>query len=219
MRFLPRTTSPRCCTRSEWPPDATRRKKRLMLKRAAVLLRVVLLGSYAAPASAQTSTEEQLTNQFTTELNEYASTHSEQETRAYAQYRLDQMAQSYLDPQQTTLASVISPEVLYGTGEYATTSIYLDLDYDFNLSDRYRQCVKLRGQQCLDTYHADVLTASGITAGIFAGCNAITALAGFIACAAAAYVGYVLLVQAAQEKYNSCMSGVTWECKRELGTL
>ena len=179
---------------------------------------VVLLGSYAAPVSAQTSTEEELTNQFTAELNDYASTHSEQETRAYAQYRLDQMAQSYLDPQQTTLAAVISPEVLYGTGEYAT-SIYLDLDYDFNLSDTYRQCVKLRGQQCLDTYHADVLTATAITAGVFAGCNAITALSGFIACAAAAYVSYVLLVQAAQEKYNSCVSGVTWECKKEVGTL
>ena len=189
-----------------------------MLKRATVLLLVVLLAIYAAPVSAQTSTEEELTNQFTAELNDYASTHSEPETRTYAQYRLDQMTQSYLDPQQTTLASVISPEVLYGTGEYAT-SIYLDLDYDFNLSDRYRQCLKLKSQQCLDAYHADVLTATAVTAGIFAGCNAITALSGFIACAAAAYVSYVLMVQAAQEKYNSCLSGVTWECKKELGTL
>jgi len=218
MRFLPRTTSPRCCTRSEWPPDATRRKEKLMLTRATVLLLVVLLASYAAPASAQSLTEEQLTAQFAAELNEYAATHSEEQTRAYAQYRLDQLTYSNLnaEPTQTNLLSTaISPEVLYGTGE----SVYLDLDYDFNLSDTYRQCVKLRGQQCLDTYHADVLTATAITAGIFAGCNAITALSGFIACAAAAYVSYVLMVQAAQEKYNSCLSGVTWECKKELGTL
>ena len=88
-----------------------------MLKRATVLLLVVLLGSYAVPVSAQTLTEQEWTVQFTGELTDYASTHSEAETRAYAQYRLDQLTYSNLIP-ETTQASLlergISPEVLYG---------------------------------------------------------------------------------------------------------
>src|SRR5215211_7593910 len=86
-----------------------------MLKRATVLLLVVLLASYAAPVSAQTLTEEQISSQFAAELYEYASTHSEEEARAYAQYRLDQLTYSNLlpDPMQTNLLDVgISPEVL-----------------------------------------------------------------------------------------------------------
>ena len=101
-----------------------------MLKRATVLLLVVLLGSYAAPVSAQNLTKEELAAQFAAELYNYASSHSEEEARAYAQYRLDQLTYSNLAPEPTQtnlLEAGISPEVLYGTGEY-TSTIYLDLD-------------------------------------------------------------------------------------------
>lgn len=129
-----------------------------MLKRATVLLLVVLLGSYAAPVSAQTLTEQEWTAQFTAELSNYASTHSEQETRAYAQYRLDQLTYSNLIPetsQTNLLEGGISPEVLYG--EY-TTSIYLDLDRDFNFDSKLRECTFRKQEQCRSTYNADLFT-------------------------------------------------------------
>ena len=194
-----------------------------MLKRATILLLVVLLASYAAPVSAQTSTEEELTAQFTAELNDYASTHSEEETRVYAQSWFGQVTSSSIpDPEQTTtLANFISPGVLFGgedTGDLVT-SIDLDLDREFNFSDKYRTCVTLKSRQCLDTYHHEVLTASAIAAGIFAGCNAITALSGFIACTVAASVSYLLMVQAAWDKCDACYRSAPWECKKELGLL
>lgn len=129
-----------------------------MLKRATVLLLVVLLGSYAAPVSAQTLTEQEWTAQFTAELSNYASTHSEQETRAYAQYRLDQLTYSNLIPetsQTNLLEGGISPEVLYG--EY-TTGIYLDLDRDFNFDSKLRECTFRKQEQCRSTYNADLFT-------------------------------------------------------------
>lgn len=218
MRFLPRTTSPRCCTRSEWPPECHPQKEKLMLKRATVLLLVVLLGSYAAPVSAQSLTEEQLTAQFAAELNEYASTHSEEQTREYAQYRLDQLTYSNLiaEPTQTNLlVTAISPEVLYGTEE----SIYLDLDYDFNRDSQLRQCTYVKQEQCRSAYNADLFTSAAISTGVFAGCNAITALSGFILCTAAALAAHMLMIQAARERYQSCYDNAAWECRKELGLL
>ena len=128
--------------------------------RAVVLTLVLLLGCYAAPVSAQTLTEEEWTAQFTTELSEYASTHSEEETRAYAQSRLDQLTYSNLIPEPTQanlLESGISPEVLYGTGEY-TNSIYLDLDYEFNRDNQLRDCTYRKQEQCRAAYNADLFT-------------------------------------------------------------
>ena len=188
-----------------------------MLKRATVLLLVVLLASYAAPVSAQTLTEEQLTTQFEAELYQYAATHSEQETRAYAQYRLDQLTYSNLIPQlaQTNLIEAgISPEVLYGENP---TSIYFDLDYEFNLSSKLSECTFRKQEQCRTTYNADLLTSAAISTGIFAGCNAITALSGFIICTAAAFAAHMLMIQAARQRYQTCTNNAAWECRKELG--
>ena len=182
---------------------------------------VVLLGSYAAPTSAQTLTEEELTTQFSAELYQYASTHSEEDTRAYAQYRLDQLTYSNLipEPMQTNLLdSAISPEVLYGTGEF-TNSVYLDLDSEFNRDTQLRDCTYRRQEQCRTTYNADVLTSAAISTGVFAGCNAITALSGFILCTAAALAAHMLMIQAARERYQSCYNNAAWECRKELGLL
>lgn len=188
-----------------------------MLKRATVLLLVVLLGGYAAPVSAQTLTEEEWTSRFTAELYDYASTHSEAETRAYAQYRLDQLTYSNLFPETTQtnlLEGGISPEVLYG--EY-TTSIYLDLDRDFNLDSRLRECTFRKQEQCRSSYNADLFTSAAISTGVFAGCNAITALSGFLLCTAAAFAAHMLMIQAARERYQNCIDNAAWECRRELG--
>src|SRR5689334_13955088 len=121
-------------------PTKLSTEKTFMVKRATVLLLVVLLASYAAPVSAQTLTEQEWSARFTAELNDYASTHSEAETRAYAQYRLDQLTSSNLIPETTQanlLEAGISPEVLYGE---TTSAIYLDLDYEFNLDSKLRDC-------------------------------------------------------------------------------
>jgi len=188
-----------------------------MLKRATVFLLVVLLGSYAAPVSAQTLTEQEWTTRFTTELNDYASTHSDQETRTYAQYRLDQLTYSNLLPETTQaslLDSGISSEVLYG--EY-TTTIYLDLDREFNRDSKLRDCTFRKQEQCRSTYKADLFTSAAISTGVFAGCNAITALAGFILGTAAAFAAHMLMIQAARERYQSCYNNAACECRKELG--
>jgi hypothetical protein len=190
-----------------------------MLKRATVLLLVVLLGSYAAPVSAQTLTEDELAAQFTAELYEYASTHSEEETRTYAEYRLDQLTYSNLIPEPTeanVLEAGISPEVLYG--EY-TTTIYLDLDYEFNLDNKLRDCTYRKQEVCRTNYNAEILTSAAIASGVFAGCNAITAFSGFIICTAAALAAHALMIQAARERYQTCINNAAWECRKELGLL
>ena len=192
-----------------------------MLKRATVLLLVVLLGCYAAPVSAQTLTEEQWNARFTAELTDYASTHSEEETRAYAQSRLDELTYSNLNAEQTqanVLEGGISPEVLYGSWGDATT-IYLDLEYEFNFDSKLRDCTFRKQAQCLSAYRAEILTSAAVAAGIFAGCNAITGLSAFIICTAAAFAAHMLMVQAARERYQSCYINAAWECRKELGML
>jgi uncharacterized membrane protein YgdD (TMEM256/DUF423 family) len=192
-----------------------------MLKRATVLLLVVLLGCYAAPVSAQTLTEEQWTAQFTTELSDYAATHSEEETRAYAQSRLDQLTYSNLIPESTTvLEAGISPEVLYGTGAWSDTStIYLDMDYEFNLDGKLRECTARKQEQCRTQYNSDLLTSAAISTGVFAGCNAISGLSAFIICTAAAFAAHMLMIQAARQRYQTCQNNAAWECRKELGML
>ena len=193
-----------------------------MLKRLTVLLLVVLLACYGAPVSAQT-TEEEWTAYFTAELNEYAAMHSEEETRAYAQYRLDQLTYANLIPEATqtnVFEAGILAEVLYGAGAWSdTTTIYLDLDYEFNLSNKLRECTWRKQEQCRTNYNAEVLTAHALTIGVFAGCNAITVGAGFIACVVAALAAHALLIQAARERYGTCHNNAAWECRKELGML
>lgn len=189
-----------------------------MLKRATVFLLVVLLGSYAVPVSGQTLTEQEWTTRFTTELTDYASTHSEAETRAYAQYRLDQLTYSNLIPETTQanlLEAGISPELLYG--EY-TTTIYLDLDREFNLDSKLRDCTFRKQEQCRSTYNADLLTSAAISTGIFAGCNAITALSGFILCTAAAFAAHMLMIKRLENVTRVATTmrrgnaGKNWDC-------
>ena len=194
-----------------------------MFRRATVLSLIVLLACYGAPVSAQTLTEEQWTTHFISELNEYASTHTEEETRAYAQYRLDELTDSNLIPEPTetnVLEAGISPEVLYGTGAWSdATTIYLDLDYEFNLDSKLRECTFKRQEQCRTNYNSDLLTSAAISTGVFAGCNAITALSAFIICTAAAFAAHMLMIQAAKERYRTCQNNVAWECRKEVGTL
>lgn len=100
-----------------------------------------------------------------------------------------------------------------------TSTIYLDLEYDFNLDSRLRECTYRKQEQCRSTYNAELLTSAAIATGIFAGCNAITAFSAFVICVAAALAAHPLMIQAARERYQSCYNNAAWECRKELGML
>ena len=190
-----------------------------MLKRATALLLVVVLASYAFPVSAQTSTEEQLTAQFAAELNDYAATHSLEELKAYAQYRLDLMTSQSLvaaEPGTTTLG--ISPEVWYGPsyGDGMNGIIYLDLDRE-PYDSPYSQCLRQKREGCRIEYNAKLLESAAIATAVFAGCTAITVGSGFALCAAAALAMHVLQITAARQRYQWCLDSAPYDCRRELG--
>ena len=189
-----------------------------MLKRATVLLLVVLLGNYAAPVSAQTLTEEELTAQFATEFNEYAATHSFEELQAYAQYRLDLItSQSLLSDEPTPSTLGISPDVWYGE-DYGdiSTLIYLDLDRE-PYDSPYSQCLRHKQEECRVEYNARLLESAALATAVLAGCLAITTPANFALCAAAALAMHLLQVNAARERFNFCTNSAPYNCRRELG--
>lgn len=190
-----------------------------MLKRATVLLLVVLLGSYAIPVSAQTLTEEELTAQFAAELNEYAATHSLQELHAYALYRLNLMTsqnQMVEEPSAVTLG--ISPEVWYGPdyGDSMNSLIYLDLERE-PYDSPYAQCLRHKKEDCRVEYNAKLLESAAISTAVFAGCTAITSGSGFALCAAAALAMHALQIAAASKRYTWCLDSAPYNCRRELG--
>lgn len=190
-----------------------------MLKRATVLLLVVLLGSYAIPVSAQTSTEAELTAQFASELNSYAATHSFEELKAYAQYRLDLMTSQNLiaaEPSVSTLG--ISPQVWYGPdyGDGFNGIIYLDLDRE-PYDSPYSQCLRQKREGCRIEYNAKLMESAAIATAVFAGCTAITATSGFALCAAAALAMHTLQITAARQRYQWCLESAPYDCRRELG--
>jgi len=192
-----------------------------MFKRIVTLMSIAaLFSAYSIPASAQT-TEAEYQAQFEAELYEYAATHSEDEARAYAYSRLDQLTSTNLisEPAQTNpLEAGIAPEILYGPEEF-TTDIYLDLDRDFNSDSRLRECTRRKQEECRTNYNAELLTSAAIATGIFAGCNAITAFTAFVVCVAAALAAHMLMIQAARGRYQTCFNNAPWNCRKELGML
>jgi hypothetical protein len=186
-----------------------------MLKRATVLLLVVLLSSYAFPASAQTSTEEQLTAQFAAELDAYASTHSLEELKAYAQYRLNLLTSQSLIPEESSFQTLgISPEVWYGPdGDSMNGAIYLDLDRE-PYDSPYSQCIRQKREGCRIEYNAKLLESAAIATAVFAGCTAISGGSGFALCAAAALAMHALNIAAARQRYQWCLDSAPYECRR-----
>lgn len=189
-----------------------------MLKRATVLLLVVLLSGYAFPVSAQTSTEEQLTAQFEAELNAYAATHTLAELKAYAQNRLNLMTSQSLTPEPSASTLGISPEVWYGPDwDSMNNIIYLDLERE-PYDSPYAQCLRHKREECRIEYNAKLFESAAIATAVFAGCTAITTGTGFIACAAAALAMHALQIKAATDRYYWCMnSAAPYNCRRELG--
>lgn len=184
-----------------------------------------LFCSYSIPASAQT-TEEQLTAQFEAELYEYSLTHSREEVAAYAQYRLDSMTTNGYSGETNVLEAEISGDVLYDDtedlfsvwlrGETTFNSlIYLDEDRD--PYDALLDCTHRKWDECRAQYNASLFTSAALATGIFAGCNGITALTGFIACTAAALAAHGLQIKSASITLESCVSGAYEACRREAG--
>jgi len=189
-----------------------------MLKRATVLLLVVLLGCYAAPVSAQTLTEEELTAQFATELNEYAATHSIEELRAYGQYRLDLITSENLMTEVASAATLgVSPEVWYGEdyGDMATL-IYFDLDRE-PFDSPYAQCLRHKQEECRVEYNARIIESAALATAVMAGCLALTTPANLVICMAAALTMHVLQVAAARQRFQFCLNSAPYNCRRELG--
>jgi hypothetical protein len=188
-----------------------------MLKRATVLLLVVLLGCYAAPVSAQTLTEEELTAQFAAELNDYAATHSFEELKAYAQYRLDLITSENLITEVAGSSTLgISPEVWYGEGYGDATLIYLDLDRE-PYDGPYAQCLRHKRAECLVEYNARFLESAALATAVMAGCLAMTTPANLVLCVAAALTMHALQVAAARQRYQFCVDSAPYNCRRELG--
>jgi hypothetical protein len=190
-----------------------------MLKRPTVLLLVALLSCYAFPASAQTSTEAQLTAQFTAELNEYAATHSLAEVKAYAQNRISLMTSQNLMPVESTSSTLgISSAVWYGPdyGDDMNSIIYLDLERE-PYDSPYSQCLRHKKEECRIEYNAKLLESAAIATAVFAGCTAITATSGFILCAVAALTMHALQVTAARQRYQYCIDSAPYTCRRDLG--
>lgn len=189
-----------------------------MLKRATVLLLVVLLCSYSVPVSAQTLTEEELTAMYAAELNEYAATHSFEELVAYAENRLNSMTSQSLLVESNASTLGISPEVWYGPnfGDDMNSIIYLDLDRE-PYDSPYAQCLRHKLEECRVEYNAKLLESAAIATAVFAGCTAITSGSGFVVCAAAALAMHALQIAAATQRYNWCRDAAPYNCRRELG--
>jgi len=188
-----------------------------MLKRATVLLLVVLLGIYSAPASAQTLTEEELTAQFAAELNEYAATHTLEELKAYAEYRLNLITSENLIPEGSSASTLwISPEVWYGEDYGDLNLVYLDLDREAYDSP-YSQCLRHKEEECRVEYNAKILESAAAATAVFAGCIAIGTPTSFALCAGAAMAVHLLQVAAARQRFQFCLNSAPYNCRRELG--
>jgi hypothetical protein len=188
-----------------------------MLKRATVLLLVVLLGCYAAPVSAQVSTEEELTAQFAAELNDYAATHSFEELKAYAQYRIDLITSENLITEVASASTLgISPEIWYGEGYGDATLIYLDLDRE-PFDSPYAECLRHKRAECLVEYNARLLESAALATAVAVGCLAMTTPANLVLCVAGAMAMHALQVAAARQRYQFCVDSAPYNCRRELG--
>jgi hypothetical protein len=197
-----------------------------MFRRIVTLLSIAAVFCvYTIPASAQT-TEEQLKAQFEAELYGYSLTHSREEVAAYAQYRLDSMTMNAYNGQTTVLEAGISRDVLdddtedfisvWLRGETSFNSlIYLDEDRDPYNS--LLDCTHRKWDECRDQYNASLFTSAALATGIFAGCNGITALTGFIACTAGALAAHGLQIKSASITLESCAGGAYQACRREMG--
>ncbi len=160
--------------------------------------------------------QQQLTEQqFVDELTTYSETHTLEETQAYAQTRADNMTNDALD--LTVLASKSGgkskPRSYFGHVRFVPASF----KKSFFLDDA--SCRRQRGEICRQSYNAEILTSAGIATGIFGGCNAITALTGFIACTGAALAAHGFGIAAARSHRNGCVLLGNLECDRDNSAM
>jgi hypothetical protein len=150
-----------------------------------------------------------LEDQFTAELSAYAATHTDDEVKAYAQARLDQLTfEAYDNPNPTasTLSANSSPEPTSSTNSYPDPYWYGEEtgDYEF--------CVRTRSEECRQLHNAELFSSAAAAATIFAGCLALTTGSGLILCAAAALATHAANIAAARQRYQACLTRAYSDC-------
>ncbi len=177
-----------------------------------MLMALLLVTGLPSHVNAQQQSTEQ---QFVDELTTYSQTHTREETQAYAQTRADNMTNESLD--LTVLASKSGgkskPRSYFGQVRFVPASF----KKSFFLDDA--SCRRQRGEICRQNYNAEILTSAGVATGIFGGCNAITALTGFIACTGAALAVHGFGIAAAHSHRNACVLSGNLECDRDNSVM
>lgn len=173
---------------------------------------------YTTPIQAQQTTEE-VQAAFEAELTEYAATHTDDELRAYAAMRMNELTDQALW-EETPIASVISPEVWYGesTMDDRPGDKWGGGDpIDPYSGDEYKTCLNGRYEECRRNYNADIFISAGVSTGIAAGCVGLTAGSGLIICVALALSVHAAGIAAANERYQGCKVRAQLDCRMQTG--
>ena len=190
------------------------------------MLRICLAGFliagmwiFTTPIQAQQTTEE-TQEAFEAELTEFAATHTDDELRAYAAMRLDQLTDEALATESTSpIASVISSEVWYGESSMDDRpgDKWGGEPIDPVWGDAYKTCMNGRLEECRHNYNADILISFGVSTGIAAGCVGLTAGSGLIICVGLALSVHAAGIAAANERYQGCKARAQVDCRMQTG--
>lgn len=187
-----------------------------------ILLAVFLIAGvwiYTTPIHAQQTTEE-IQTAFEAELTEYAATHTDDEVRAYAAMRINELTDQALWTENTSpIASVISPQVWYGESSIDDRpgDKWSEEPIDPVWYDAYKTCLNSRLEECRRNYNADILISAGVSTGIAAGCVGLTAGSGLIICVALALSVHAAGIAAANERYQGCKVRAQLDCRMQTG--
>ena len=174
---------------------------------------------YTTPIQAQ-QTAEETQAAFEAELTEYAATHTDDELRAYAAMRMNELTDQALSTESTSpITSVISPEVWYGESSMDDRpgDRWGGEPIDPVWGDAYKTCLNGRLEECRRNYNADILISAGVSSGIAAGCVGLTAGSGLIICVALALSVHALGIAAANERYQGCKARAQLDCRMQAG--
>jgi hypothetical protein len=155
-------------------------------------------------------TVEQLTPVFEEELTAYASTHTDEELRQYAQNRLDQMTASAIGVAVNQLPTV--QQNLITVNPYPYYPGDPGDPWGIGGDERYNICITGKTEVCRRNYNADIFTSAAVAGGIMAACMAISGGAAAIACAALALAAHAAGIAAANERYQACVQNAMTDC-------
>jgi hypothetical protein len=150
-----------------------------------------------------------LEDQFTAELFAYAANHTDDEVKAYAQMRLNQLTSEAYDNPEGTSSTLLAPSSSEPT---SSTTSYPDPYWYGEETGDYEFCVRTRSEECRQLYNAELFASAAGAATIFAGCLALTTGSGLILCAAAALATHAANIAAARQRYQGCLTRTYSDC-------